>query len=327
MTWNYWKRTVKQTDFSRAKSLGYRQGSSHNNSDKRSGGDNGSSQSASQGEKGGLKETDRLPCRIVVTLYGLEWFIYNRTPAYDSILAGFGYTKERGSFTDDDGNLPPSSSSARSTSYQSVGHDAGKAGVSFNRFSTSGSSGTSPSNENPSAPRNSFGQSQNDTDMSSGQGGPTVGRETEASMSKILQLLPVKLECTKGAIVIGNENTRTVLTTTFEKANGTIDASDAGPLDLYRQIFSFEFDHPVVQLRPNPDFKQSQLAAAKSLSSLREDENGSRRKRNFHFNYQLRKRKIWYSIRDLIPYFQKSVESFHVDAHAEKATEIGRAHV
>jgi len=320
VTWNYWKRTVKQTDFSRAKSLGYRQGSSHNNSDKRSGGDNGSSQSASQGEKGGLKETDRLPCRIVVTLYGLEWFIYNRTPAYDSILAGFGYTKERGSFTDDDGNLPPSSSSARSTSYQSVGHDAGKAGVSFNRFSTSGSSGTSPSNENPSAPRNSFGQSQNDTDMSSGQGGPTVGRETEASMSKILQLLPVKLECTKGAIVIGNENTRTVLTTTFEKANGTIDASDAGPLDLYRQIFSFEFDHPVVQLRPNPDFKQSQLAAAKSLSSLREDENGSRRKRNFHFNYQLRKRKIWYSIRDLIPYFQKSVESFHVDAHAEKAT-------
>lgn len=316
MTWNYWKRSVKQTDLSRAKGPGYRQDPSHNNDNQCSGDDNGSSQE----EKGGLKGADRLPCRIAVTIYGLEWFIYNRTPAYDSILAGFGHTKEPGSFMDDDDNLPPGSSSAKSTGFQSVGHDAGKAAVSFNRVSTSVTSATSPSVENPSTRGNPFGQSRNDTDVRSDQEDRTVNHEAEASMSKILQLLPVKLECTKGAIVMGNENTRSVLTTTFEKANGTIDASDAGPLDLYRQVLSFEFDHPVVQMRPNPDYKQSQLAAAKSLSSLREDEDGSRRKRNFHFNYQLRKRKIWHSIRDLVPYFQKSVESFHVDPHAEKAT-------
>ncbi|KAM0790005.1 hypothetical protein ACM66B_005335 [Microbotryomycetes sp. NB124-2] len=32
----------------------------------------------------------RLPCRLSVSMHGAEWFLYNRTPAYDAILEQFG---------------------------------------------------------------------------------------------------------------------------------------------------------------------------------------------------------------------------------------------
>lgn len=31
--------------------------------------------------------TEKFPCRIQVSLQGFEWFMYNRTPAYDNIVA------------------------------------------------------------------------------------------------------------------------------------------------------------------------------------------------------------------------------------------------
>jgi hypothetical protein len=34
-------------------------------------------------------EDNRLPCRITVDCDGVEWFLYNRTPAYDAILEKF----------------------------------------------------------------------------------------------------------------------------------------------------------------------------------------------------------------------------------------------
>lgn len=131
-------------------------------------------------------------------------------------------------------------------------------------------------------------------------------------------MLPIGLECSKGAIVFGNENTKSVLTSTFEKAGGQIDAGSAGPLDIYRQIFEFDFSKPVIQIRPNPDFKRSQLAAAKGMDSSPDDASETLRKRDFHWIYHHHKRKIWHSIRDLIPYFQTSVESFHRDGKTGK---------
>jgi hypothetical protein len=130
----------------------------------------------------------------------------------------------------------------------------------------------------------------------------------------MLQLLPVKLDCKKGAIVMGNEHTRSVLTTTFDTGTGTMDASNSGPLDLYRQIFSFQLNNPVIQMRPNPDFKQNQPATAKALSSVQEKEKALKKNRRSIFNYQFQKRKVWHSIRDLVPYFQSSVESFHTNS-------------
>jgi hypothetical protein len=230
-----------------------------------------------------MEKTVELPCRISVKAYGLEWFIYNRTPAYDSILAGFGYkdgnpehgTSEPPSPTEGQSNFPRTKST-------------------FDNLSE-----RSPSEREALGSRN------------------TELREAELSnpVSSMLELLPVKLDCNKGAIVFGNENTRSVLTTTFDSATGTIAACNAGPMDLYRQLFSFKFQHPVIQMRPNPDFKQNQVATAKVLAAEQEDGDPSKQKK-YPLKQKVHKRKVWHSIRDLVPYFQTSVESFQVNGQA-----------
>jgi len=39
-----------------------------------------------------------LPCRISIVLEGLEFFFYNRTPAFDDILEQMGQPSQDGSF-------------------------------------------------------------------------------------------------------------------------------------------------------------------------------------------------------------------------------------
>lgn len=41
------------------------------------------------------KENTARPCRIIAQFEGVEWFIYNRTISYDSILEKFGYAQRR----------------------------------------------------------------------------------------------------------------------------------------------------------------------------------------------------------------------------------------
>ncbi|KAL4974792.1 hypothetical protein BDW66DRAFT_79771 [Aspergillus desertorum] len=278
VTWNFWKHAVRRTDFSRF--------GSQNAEDTEVAG----SKSGSIGERGGVDCPAALPCRITAKFYGLEWFIYNRTPAYDSIVAGF----RKASTRSPDSESPSSDASLKENQPAAP-------------FSNESSLEQANAADGDTAPSGSA------MDSCIPQRGAPVERDIGDNLSSLLQLLPLKLECDKGAIVMGNENTRSVLTTTFDSAAGLIEACcAASPLDLYRQVFSFKFDHPVVQMRPNPDYKQTQLAAARRLSTAREEKPGAKRKRDTIFNYQFQKRRVWHSVRDLIPYFQASVESFHV---------------
>ncbi|KAL4778295.1 hypothetical protein BJX76DRAFT_362871 [Aspergillus varians] len=281
ITWNFWKRAVRRTKLSHFESSTTR-GAPQQQGDAEDGGSKG----GKTGEQGGVDCPAALPCRITAKFYGLEWFVYNRTPAYDSILAGFSPTE------------PTQSPASGSTSSD--------ASLKSNQHTTTFSNG-SPFGQTPAADRAAM-------NAGASQQGDAAVQEIGGSLSSLLQILPLKLECDKGAIVMGNENTRSVLTTTFDSATGLVEACcAASPLDLYRQVFSFKFDHPVVQMRPNPDYKQNQLAAAQGLSTTtREEKPGTKRKRDTIFNYQFQKRRVWHSIRDLIPYFQTSVESFHV---------------
>ncbi|KAL4933343.1 putative fermentation associated protein (Csf1) [Aspergillus undulatus] len=277
ITWNFWKHAVRRTDISQLGSGTKRAGSPGEAED-------AGSRSDSIGDEGGVDCPATLPCRITAKLYGLEWFIYNRTPAYDSILAGFKPTAL---------NQPPDFGSASDdASLKGPQHAA-----SFTNGSTFGQ-----------APVAGDGPVHNET-----TGKDNAAAQEGDNLSSLLQLLPLKLECDKGAIVMGNEYTRSVLTTTFDSATGLIEAcAAASSLDLYRQVFSLKFNHPVMQMRPNPDYKQSQLDAAKGLNTTRDENLGTGRKRDTIFNYQFQKRRVWHSVRDLIPYFQTSVESFHV---------------
>ncbi|PWY89504.1 fermentation associated protein [Aspergillus sclerotioniger CBS 115572] len=297
ITWHYWRRSLRQMDLKNDKS-------DHERSEdeaQRPGATNadGSASNSSDREEQGLpKSTHSLPCRITAKLYGLEWFIYNRTPAYEGILAGFTPPPPAPSFTrpqyPGSNTLDPRLKDEKSDVSAGPASDQASALHDDRRESTADDSTTSEAEGSE--------------------------QEIGESLSRLLRLLPMRIECDKGAIVIGNENTRSVLTTNFDGATGLIEASDSGPLDLYRQVFSFSFTNPVIQMRPNPDFKQNQLAAAKNLGSARVEQSETKRKRDRIFNYQLQKRRVWHSIRDLIPYFQSSVESFHVrEKHSDTA--------
>ena len=285
ITWRYWKRKVERTNLS---GIQHETGRPDTSGKGRTDSVHGehtdaTSRNDSVEEQGGVEKTIELPCRISIKAYGLEWFIYNRTPAYDSILAGFGYKDGN---TGDGISQPASPTEAQPNLHRTKS--------TFDTLS-----------DHSPGEREAFGS--RNTEL----------RDAELSdpVSSMLELLPVKLDCNKGAIVIGNENTRSVLTTTFDTAAGTIAACNAGPMDLYRQLFSFKFKHPVIQMRPNPDFKQNQIATAKVLGSEQEDEDPSKRKR-LPLKHKVHKRKIWHSIRDLVPYFQTSVESFQVNGQA-----------
>lgn len=227
--------------------------------------------------------------------YGLEWFIYNRTPAYDSILAGFGYKDGHQHDGADGCSMHATGSQAQSQRQRNNSSE-----------NLRSADGTKSTIDTPSE------HSVRDRDTLDSRRTELRDAELSEPVSMMLALLPVKLSCTKGAIVVGNENTRSVLTTTFDSATGTIAACNTGPLDLYRQLFSFNFVHPVIQMRLNPDFKQNQLATAKVLSG-EQDEDPSRQQKRDSFRHKVLKRRIWHSIRDLVPYFQTSVESFHVN--------------
>ncbi|KAJ5916955.1 hypothetical protein N7504_000970 [Penicillium tannophilum] len=286
ITWRYWKRPVARTELFNVKEN--TRGYSAENERKGSVPGASSDKDTNFGEQGGAEKTVRLPCRISIKVYGLEWFIYNRTPAYDSILAGFGYTEGRWDDDENNGHPQPDGQPRRADTTFTMDSGSGKR-RSFENGSKRSMDGREPLEYQNSSIRNA---------------------ELSDPVSNMLELLPVKLDCNKGAIVMGNEHTRSVLTTTFDRATGNIAACKAGPLDLYRQLFSFQFKHPVIQMRPNPDFKQTQLATAKVLSSAEEEEPIPKPKLGNLFSYRFQRRKIWHSIRELVPYFQSSVESF-----------------
>lgn len=249
-------------------------------------------------ESGGLKSETHLPCRIVINLSGLEWFVYNRTPAYDDILSGFNPStlKSRGSQDDN----------RTSTSGASTGRQASESDLSP-RFKPTVSGESANSNAPSVRPQ----KRRLNSTLSSIEDVRAQKDEALEAAWTFLQLLPIQVDCTKGAIVAGNETTHSLLTITFDKGVGSVDASDAGPLDIYRQLIKFDISHPVVQMRPNPDFKQEQLATARAINPFYQDEVERKSKRSYRMAYRRKKHEVWHSLRTLIPYFQRSVESFH----------------
>ncbi|KAL4874668.1 hypothetical protein BJY04DRAFT_224776 [Aspergillus karnatakaensis] len=280
ITWRFWNHAVRRTNLSRPKPARTPTGTEQSDVDE-------TGTKADGTGEGGVGSSATLPCRITAKLYGLEWFIYNRTPVYENILSEFSPTGR------------PHPPDTGSTSSAASLKEENRTDTTF-------------SNNNPFE-QGPLGGTGAPLGTSTSRQDEAAAQELGEGLSKLLQILPLRVECEKGAIVMGNENTRSVLTTTFDSATGLIEASRAASeLDLYRQIFSFKFDHPIIQMRPNPDFKQTQLAAAKGLSTAREEKPGTKRKRDTIFNYQFQKRRVWHSVRDLIPYFQTSVESFHL---------------
>ena len=68
---------------------------------------------------------------------------------------------------------------------------------------------------------------------------------TTNALPGLLNILPIRIECNKGAIVMGNRNTRSIFTAKFDGAYGQIDVLRSRAIDQYKQTFDFDFVHPL----------------------------------------------------------------------------------
>lgn len=297
ITWQYWLRKVKEAElFSQDQNDTQRNrcdSSASDESARRS-----RNRTLDKEEKGGVQNKKVLPCRISIKVSGVEAFMYNRSPAYDGIVeamrqAGNDGANDRGATS---GTKAPESirSNAFSGSHDGRLDEGGKEHNRLRKGRTAESGG-------PSTLRNAH------TEQSQ-------AKELKPSAPPaFLRLLPVHIDCNKGAIVIGNESTPAVITAQFERASGEFDVSSSGPLDVYQQLFNFQFTHPVVHMKPNPDFKTLQLDSAARLKKEAEQETPHEEVTE-KSHPSRKKRKSWHVLRSLSSLFSRSTDS--ISAHS-----------
>ncbi|WPG98144.1 Hypothetical protein R9X50_00093000 [Acrodontium crateriforme] len=268
ITWRYWLRLVQQAeifdvqDFEREKEK-YAHTSQDDNDSNASPSEkpNKRNRSVSKVERG-RKSKKPQPCRISVKVSAVEAFIYNRSPVYDAIINAAQQKAQTGAKSGNEGEF-----SEGTTARSSSDHDASQ-NPAF-----------------PSAERVESGNSRR------------PHPDGKPDLPFFLQILPVQIECKRAAAVLGNEHTTSVITAKVEKAQGTIDAGSAGPLDIFKLLFNFDLEGVNVAMKPNRDFKQHQLDAAQRILREKELERPKPTKQTHLFLHHLRRHWIKFAAR------------------------------
>lgn len=252
-----------------------------------------------------------IPSRLKLAIEGVEWYIYNRSPAFDIIEENLKkHASESSSSSssddkeDDDNN---SHKRAGSSSSDTTGNDAGISGgesqdlksKEANLFESNYFSGNNPSS-NP-ADRD---QQQNMEDFHTSRYGKfgalishlrsikeTARSSTERSFSGrnstsdpsdanqepksqpqhnehrvllthgdtiMLKLLPIDLKMTKGAVIVGNKTTPSLLVFQFASGTGYIDAEKAkSQFDKYKMAYHGDLIKPIVEMKPNIGYEEN----------------------------------------------------------------------
>ncbi|KAH7328007.1 hypothetical protein B0I35DRAFT_472765 [Stachybotrys elegans] len=271
ITWRYWLRRVRDPDLLA---------------------------SATKEDNTSARERNaNLPCRINVNIVGLEWFIYNRSPAYDAILEGLTKTD------------PPSSRS-------SDGLDEKETTGLRPRRTRSHTGDANLEKENMPRPSRVFSGGTART-----AGGSTIPEQDGSKLPLFLQLFPIYLDCQKAAVVMGNENTKAILIVKADSVSGDIDATETSTPDPYRQTIKIDLQHPVIEIRENEDYKEDPVARAmKQRQNVTEPEPLSS-----WLSLRQHRRRLMSSLRNMVPYWRKSVESFSTDSRP--ATNGAAAHL
>lgn len=196
ITWRYWLRRVRHA------SVGVAEGG-------RGGGIEGG---------GGDMKSEELPCRLLAELKGVEWFVYNRSPAYDMIIEQMA----SGSQTDDE-------------KYRDEDDEAGgRKETGYSGHSGIDDASTSKVETLSARVKSSIGS------LMRGHEG-SVGVEPKAGDGQdtaFLSMLPIKVLVNRGAVVMGNNNTPSILVAHFERADAIIDAARVCSLfSLYEYMF------------------------------------------------------------------------------------------
>ncbi|TVY35227.1 Protein CSF1 [Lachnellula subtilissima] len=302
VTWCYWLRNVRDLNVGRDDDVGRKRVSSDSDSDGR----RNPNQNVDKAEEGGARGQGNLPCRLNVSLNGVEWFVYNRSAAYDSVVAAM--TKDDKENVDavptqQSGHRESASKLRKRSKVSDDDEFASKNSVDLDRDASRSEKASFMMPEADPKSHESSSASQTETSAGHGDGNGTEG-------AFILRFLPIHIECNKAAVVLGNENTKSVLITKATRAAGVIDGTKSKTLDQYRQLINFQFEHPVIQMKPNDDYKEDQTAAAIRIK-LGEADQPQPKEHHAHSHTFLhrQRRKAWHALQDLIPAFRSSVDS------------------
>ena len=295
ITWRYWLRHVQELDCK--SSNGASKAPAPSLDDFKTA--DGARTDEKAEENGGNGKSRRLPCRVLVKSRGVEWFIYNRSPAYDAILQSMRSQEEL-----DHARASPS---AESPAEASKPDSTPKYRSTVDSFHKVDASSTEQIDEKECQADETIADSDSKS-VSTNISAPYSTVESSA-LPGLLNMLPVRIECNKGAVVMGNWHTRSILTAKFDSAAGQIDARTSGAADQYKQTFDFDFSHPVIEFKHNKDYTESHMSeGAKTFS--RSSGAFEEKSRWFgHADHRRRFRDIWTSFRDFVPYYRGSVES------------------
>ncbi len=249
ITWRYWLRRVRDAECLAAASSTVRQGGEEEEQQKRT------TQPANKSSR------SNLPCRIKIKVRGVEWFIYNRTPAFEAAEKGHVPDSRPGS---SEAASLPHNPDAKKDAQRVKAKSTNARGGSHDGFPSEGDEKLA---EQEPSEKTSMGRTSSTSMESTSTKEIRQPTGTSDPLPAFVKLLPIKFECGKAAIVMGNRNTRSVLTAKSDTVHGHIDACQARAIDLYKQMFEFEFGHPVIEFKVNHDFEESHLSTGVTAKS------------------------------------------------------------
>lgn len=180
-------------------------------------------------------QNEKLPSRFLIQIDGLEVFVYNRTYAYDYVLE-----QMKKQATDDNEYVSINTGGSNLEETFTSGLKRRIRKMSMNNYNDSEKSADSSLHDHKLNQ-----ESQEASDDSS-------------SFFGLMSFLPIEFSVHKCGIVIGNENTSSIVVSSFDRALGSFDiGSAANPiLDYYRHNIKLQLKNLHIQLKPNVNYRE-----------------------------------------------------------------------
>ncbi|KAK7057149.1 hypothetical protein R3P38DRAFT_1162521 [Favolaschia claudopus] len=175
------------------------------------------------------KQSRSTSCRVHISLQGFEWFLYNKTAAYDAVVAQMGAKT-------------PTRPASRNTGRQSS-HRSTTQGYSVSIF-----------NGSIHVP------------VTFQRVWRWIRRQLPTLDPK--DLLPLGLEVMKGAIICGNPSTPNLLVAEFRRTEGTFGiVQSRSKYDLYKQLLHLTFQNALFRHVQNDDYRGPMLATGELVEN------------------------------------------------------------
>ena len=194
-------------------------------------------------------------CRLQISFEGFEWFLYNRTAAYDNIASAMDPNRARTqpqSFSEE--NIEPRRVVTKLSGYQGECY-CSPCRKLFNYLILTPASSTYPTAffganvRPPRLIRNAYRWFKQQL--------PSIDPK---------DLLPIGIDANKGVILCGNGSTPSLLVAEFSRAEGTFGIVQArSKLDLYKQVLNFKFQNAVIRYVENQECQDPMTTTGRML--------------------------------------------------------------